>query len=195
MVVPACACYPDSAVTVGLEYRKFDMTNGSCVRAWLIIGLLTLGSHAPAATSDLPEVGKPAPNFQVTTFDGTKLTLADFKGQVVVLNFWATWCGPCKQELPLLDAYYRGRQQFGLKMLAVATEDSLTPSQLAPVQKVVGFPMVKRFKGDYGKIRALPTNVVIDRAGIVRYAKAAMFTLDDLNELLIPLLNEHAPEG
>jgi cytochrome c biogenesis protein CcmG/thiol:disulfide interchange protein DsbE len=55
--------------------------------------------------------------------------------------------------------------------------------------------MVKRFKGDYGKIRALPANVVIDRAGIVRYAKAVMFTLDDLNELLIPLLNEHASDG
>jgi cytochrome c biogenesis protein CcmG, thiol:disulfide interchange protein DsbE len=174
------------------ENRKFDMTNGFHLRWLLIIVLLALGAYAHAG-SELPQVGKPAPNFQVTTYDGTKLALADFKGQVLILNFWATWCGPCKQELPLLDAYYRGRQQFGLKMLAVATEDSLTPYQLKPVQAVVGFPMVNRFKGDYGKIVALPTNVIIDRAGIVRYAKAAAFTLDDLNALLIPLLNETAP--
>jgi cytochrome c biogenesis protein CcmG/thiol:disulfide interchange protein DsbE len=59
----------------------------------------------------------------------------------------------------------------------------------------VSFPMIKRFKGDYGKIKALPTNIIIDRAGIVRYAKAAMFDLDSINEELIPLLKEAPPPG
>jgi len=163
--------------------------------SWLLLVVLAMGPMLECAAKDLPEVGKPAPEFKVTTFDGTKLTLADFKGQVLILNFWATWCGPCRQEMPLLDAYFRARQQFGLKMLAVATEDSLTPFQLLPVQKVVSFPMVRKFKGDYGRIRAVPTNVIIDRGGIVRYAKAAAFTLDDLNELLIPLLKEPSPTG
>jgi cytochrome c biogenesis protein CcmG, thiol:disulfide interchange protein DsbE len=162
--------------------------------ALLLAGVLA-SAGAYASTNDLPQVGKPAPNFQVVTFDGTKVNLADLKGQVILLNFWATWCGPCKRELPLLDAFYRARSQFGLKMYAVATEDSLSPYQLAPVQKVVSFPMIKRFKGDYGKIKALPTNIIIDRAGIVRYAKAAMFELDSINEELIPLLNEPEPAG
>ena len=85
------------------------------------------------------------------------------------------------------------RHLAALKFFAVATEDSLSPRQLAPVQKVVSFPMVKNFHGDYGKIKALPTNIIIDRAGIVRYAKAAMFDIDSINEELIPLLNEPAP--
>jgi peroxiredoxin len=160
-----------------------------------MLALMALAARGHAASQELPEVGKPAPNFQVTTFDGTKRSLADFKGQVVVLNFWATWCGPCKQELPLLDGYYRKRQQFGLKMFAVATEDSLTPLQLMPVQKLISFPLVRKFKGDYGKVKALPTNVVIDRAGIVRYSQAGAFSLDDLNSLLVPLLNEPPPAG
>jgi cytochrome c biogenesis protein CcmG/thiol:disulfide interchange protein DsbE len=164
--------------------------------ALLLAALLACnGAHAWGSSNDLPAVGKPAPNFQVTTFDGTKVSLSELKGQVVLLNFWATWCGPCKKELPLLDAFYRQRGQFGLKVFAVATEDSLSPYQLAPVQKVVSFPMIKRFKGDYGKIKALPTNIIIDRAGIVRYAKAAMFDLDSINEELIPLLKEAPPPG
>jgi cytochrome c biogenesis protein CcmG/thiol:disulfide interchange protein DsbE len=163
---------------------------------WALLVVAVLGGNSARAwkwSDDLPEVGKPAPNFQVVTFDGTKVALSDLKGQVVLLNFWATWCGPCKEELPLLDAFYRGRSQFGLKMFAVATEDSLTPTQLIPVQKVVSFPMAKRFKGEYGKIKALPTNVIIDRQGIVRYARTGMFTLDSINQALIPLLKEPIP--
>jgi cytochrome c biogenesis protein CcmG/thiol:disulfide interchange protein DsbE len=173
------------------------MTYGSPRAALLLVALLAWnGAHAWGLSStELPEVGKPAPNFQVTTFDGTKVALSDLKGQVVLLNFWATWCGPCKRELPLLDAFYRLRSQYGLKMFAVATEDSLTPFQLIPVQKVVSFPMVRKFKGDYGKIKALPTNIIIDRAGIVRYAKAAMFDLDSINAELAPLLQEPMPAG
>jgi cytochrome c biogenesis protein CcmG, thiol:disulfide interchange protein DsbE len=137
------------------------------------------------------EVGKPAPDFQVTTADGQKLTLADFKGQVLVLNFWATWCGPCKQELPLLEGYYRAQQPAGLRILAVATEDSLTPYQLRPLAKILTIPMVKRFKGaDYGEIKALPTNFVIDRDGILRYADAGGFTHESMVQLLGPLLEQ-----
>ena len=146
-------------------------------------------NHAAASPKARFEVGEPAPDFQVTTFDGQKLTLADFKGQVLVLNFWATWCGPCKRELPLLEGYYRAQQPAGLRVLAVATEDSLTPFQLRPLAKILTIPMVKRFKGsDYGEIKMLPTNFVIDRKGILRYAAAGGFTRESMEELLGPLL-------
>lgn len=146
------------------------------------------------AAAKEPAIGKPAPDFHVTTFDGTKLSLADFKGQVLVVNFWATWCAPCKAELPMLDAYYKAQQKAGLKVLAVTTEDSLPPSALKKVSAVLTIPMVRKFTGDYGPIKAVPTNYVIDRAGVLRYAKAGAWTLDDLNDILVPLLREEAPE-
>jgi cytochrome c biogenesis protein CcmG, thiol:disulfide interchange protein DsbE len=168
------------------------MPRGSRARLLAVsfAGLLCVGA---AATTPTPRVDQPAPDFHVTTFEGENLSLADFKGQVLVLNFWATWCGPCKKELPLLEGYYRARRQAGLKVLAVATEDSLTPLQLKPLAKELTIQMVKHFKGDYGEIKMLPTNFVIDRNGILRYAESGGFTLELLNQVLTPLLAERAP--
>jgi hypothetical protein len=95
--------------------------------------------------------------------------------------------------LPLLEGYFRAQQHAGLKVLAVTTEDSLTPYQLKPLQKVLTLPMVKRFSGNYGQIKYLPTNFVIDRAGVLRYAQSGAFSLESLNAILVPLLNEMPP--
>lgn len=140
-----------------------------------------------------PVLNAPAPQFRVTTFDGKKLSLDDFKGQVLVINFWATWCAPCREELPLLDAYYRLQEAAGLRVLAVTTEDSLPMSKLKPLAAVLRIPMARFFRGKYNTLGAVPTNYIIDRSGVLRYAKAGAFTIDDLNELLVPLLNEPIP--
>jgi cytochrome c biogenesis protein CcmG/thiol:disulfide interchange protein DsbE len=170
--------------------REFDMSHG--VKVWAAVIFFAAMANAGVASSNkmTPPVDAPAPDFQVTTFDGRKLALADFKGQVVVLNFWATWCGPCKQELPLLEDYHRRQHVNGLVILAVATEDSLTPFQLRPLAKILTLQMVKRFKGNYGDIRYLPTNFVIDRKGILRYAESGGFTREDLDQVLGPLIAE-----
>ncbi len=157
------------------------------------VGML-LAPIAHAASRSVV-VGEPAPDFDATTINGEKLHLADFKGQVLVLNFWATWCEPCKKELPLLDAYYRAQKDFGLRILAVTTEDSAPIRKLRPLAEKVAFPMLRWMGGPYHQMEGVPTNYIIDRSGVVRYAKAKAFTIDDLNAILVPLLREPTPDA
>lgn len=147
---------------------------------------------ATAATAAI-KVGDQAPDYELPLIDGTKIRSADLRGQVVVLNFWATWCGPCKAELPLLDNYYRLRKDHGLRVFAIATEDSLPAFRLKPLFAAMAIPSARRIKGKFVVMGALPTNYIIDRAGVVRYAKAGAFDLDDLNRILVPMLREPAP--
>ena len=149
---------------------------------------------AAPATAAGPRVGQPAPDFQLTLVDGSHVRLSELRGQVVVLNFWATWCVPCRAELPLLDGYYRVAQRHGLKVFAATTEDSLPLYRLQRVFAAMAIGAVRNMRGPYAPIEgAVPTNFVIDRAGRIRYAAAGAFTLAELNRILIPLLNEPAP--
>lgn len=156
--------------------------------ALALAGFLSVGAEKSA-----PKVGEIAPRFELTMVDGTKVSSDQLRGQVVVLNFWATWCGPCKRELPLLDSYYAVQQKAGLKVVAIATEDSVPLYQLRKLFAAMHIPSARKIKGNYPILTGVPTNYIIDRAGRIRYAKSAAFDLDDLNRELVPLLREPAP--
>jgi cytochrome c biogenesis protein CcmG/thiol:disulfide interchange protein DsbE len=163
---------------------------------WLACFIALLVACAmPSAQAQELAINKPAPDFRARTFDGKDVTLADFRGQVLIINFWATWCGPCKEELPLLNSFYDAANQnnYGLKILAITTEDSLPMETLKPLAAKVSFDMARQYHGPYSVLKGVPTNYVIDRNGILRYAKADAFDLDSLNAVIIPLLRQPMP--
>ena len=166
------------------------LIRGTSFALALAAGLATpLGAH-----SEKVAVGQPAPDFTLTLIDGTKIKRDDLRGEVVVLDYWATWCGPCREELPLLDRYYELQKKHGLRVFAVATEDSVPASQMKKLFAVMHIQPTRRIKGPYDIIdNGVPTNIIIGRDGRIRYAKAGAFTLDSLNQLIVPLLNEPAP--
>jgi peroxiredoxin len=172
---------------------SFGQFEGDGMIRRLLLALALIFAIASPTQARAPKVGEPAPDFQLTLVNGTKVSLADLRGQVVVINFWATWCGPCKRELPTLDAYYVIQKHLGLRVFAATTEDSVPEHSLHVLFDRMTIEPVHRLKGPYQPLGGVPTNFVIDRAGVVRYAKAGAFDLDLLNEVLVPLLREPAP--
>ena len=158
-----------------------------------LIFIAALAIPVAALAAPTVKVGQPAPEATMTPINGAPIKLSQLRGQVVVLNYWATWCVPCRVELPMLDRYYRIQGKHGLKVFAVTTEDSLPASKLKPLFGALAISPVRKIRGPYSNFEAVPTNIIIDRAGIVRYAKAGSLELEDLNRLLVPLLQEPAP--
>jgi len=167
------------------------------MRLWGGVAILTAAAMAVGTAGSTHQIkpGDSAPSYTITAFDKSKTSSDSLRGQVVVINRWATWCGPCKKELPLLDAYYRAHAAQGLKVFAVTTDDSVEEFRLKPLQKVLAIPLVHRFQGSSGFpiLEGVPTNYVIDRRGVVRYAQAAAFDEAALDQIVGPLLAEPAP--
>ena len=115
--------------------------------------------------------GKLAPPMSAKLLDGTVFSLNDNAGKVVVVNVWATWCAPCRAEMPALDAYFRQHRDEGLVLLAISWDDPKDEAKVREVMSAYSFPAALARDADlkgYGRIWRLPLTFVIDRRGILR---------------------------
>jgi thiol-disulfide isomerase/thioredoxin len=115
----------------------------------------------------------PAPGFQLTGRNGKAVDLSQFKGQVVMINFWATWCGPCRQEMPLLEDIYKKYKPMGFTMLAVNVEPDSKAAEawLGKLSKPVSFPVAFDTESKVSKmykVAGMPSTVFVDRKGNIR---------------------------
>ncbi len=118
-------------------------------------------------------IGGPAPDFKLWNLQGQAVSLSDYRGSVVFVNFWATWCGPCKVEMPAMERLYRDFQSKGLEILAVST-DAQGAVVTRPFQEKMGltFPILHDSDYTIGRLygaRTLPMSFLIDRQGIIRH--------------------------
>lgn len=142
-----------------------------------------IGSGGPYGPVDLPpelatsglevgtRTGMQAPDFILPTLDGRDLRLSDLRGQAVVLNFWASWCSPCRREMPLLVGAYRQFRDQGLMVVAVNVQEDAESARKFAREFGLPFPVALDRTGDVTnayRLLGLPTTFFIDRNGVVR---------------------------
>ncbi len=120
-----------------------------------------------------PTIGSPSPPFTLKNMEGKSVSLSDFSGKVILLNFWATWCGPCRVEMPAMEALYREMHSHGLEIVAVSV-DAQGIEVTKPFQEAMGltFPILHDPEYEVGLAygaRTLPISYVIDRKGIIQH--------------------------
>jgi peroxiredoxin len=115
--------------------------------------------------------GAAAPQFTLGSRAGQDVSLAQYKGQVVMLNFWASWCGPCRQEMPLLESIYKKYNKLGFTMIGVNVEPDSNAANDWLKQTPVSFPILYDKESKVSKaydVATMPSTVIIDRTGKVR---------------------------
>ncbi len=130
---------------------------------------LMLAAALLFTTGGVAEAGNAASDFTLRDVDNKEVHLADLNGKVVVLSFWATWCGPCKEEMPHLQRMYDKYKDQGFVLLSISSDDARTASKVKPYIRAKGFnfPVLldkdSKVTGVYNPAKTLPWTVVIDR--------------------------------
>jgi cytochrome c biogenesis protein CcmG/thiol:disulfide interchange protein DsbE len=175
------------------------------MKRWTMLALLAvavaLGGYASARLrrGEPPvAVGAAAPDFTLPALRGGTVTLSALRGRVVALNFWATWCPPCKAEIPDLAAVYAARGEGCLEILGIA-EDSGSAQEVAAAAEELGinYPVLldgaDGAVGELFEVPAYPRTILVDAGGRVRGLFKGIVHRPALEEALAPLLAEAAP--
>jgi peroxiredoxin len=132
-----------------------------------IVAALVLALPAMAAAPN-----GPAPPFSLPSKGGSEVSLAQYKGQVVMINFWASWCGPCRQEMPLLEDIYKKYNKLGFTLIGVNVEPDSKAADDWLKQTPVTFPILYDKDSKVSRlydVSGMPSTVIIDRKGNLRY--------------------------
>ena len=142
------------------------------VHLLLILLFFTLFVREGICLDTALQRGKLAPAFELPEINGNKISLSDYKGKVILINFWATYCGPCKAEMPSLNNLFVAFKNNGFIVLAISVDPAEKPVQSFLKDKKITFPVLmdkdqEVYFDQYG-VLGLPTSFLIDRDGIVR---------------------------
>ena len=162
------------------------------MRKVLLAGLcVAMACGALAAPPTL--VGKEAPDFALKGLDGRNLRLSEFRGQVVLVNFWVRWAGDTRQQMPALDRINTTYQRAGLVVLGVSVDEDLRRARDFAGSSHVSYPILFDTGSDIGRdylLEKMPVTILVDRAGVVRYSTVGFkrgderIYLDKIRELL-----------
>lgn len=169
---------------------------------WVVVSVLVVRRMAPQVLAALgagSPLGADAPSFEVRTLSGHLLSADSLRGKVVLVNVWATWCPPCRLEMPGFERVYRDRRDEGFEVLGLSTDQGGTAEVRRFLEeRGITYPvamadgaLVERFGG----ARALPTSYLLDASGRIRYRVEGFFAEPALRAAVGRLLAERREEG
>ena len=162
--------------------------------ALLVFIVVRLGPQAGALLG-LESGDRETPALEVTTLDGSPLTLAELRGKVVIVNFWATWCGPCKLEMPALQAAHERYDSNEVAVIGLSVDSGPNGVRAFLEERGITYPVgmaTWEHRRAFGGIRGIPTTFVVDRSGTVRHRVVGYFTPPAMNAAVRRLLDEDA---
>ena len=165
------------------------------MRRVLLAGSLILGALWGVASGAAPPtlLGKAAPDFVLKSMSGENLRMSEFRGQVVLVNFWARWAGDSRQEMPALDRINTTYSRAGLVVLGVSIDEDMGRAREFAGAMKVSYPILFDTGADIGRkylLEKMPMTILVDRSGVVRYANVGFKRgderayLDHIRELL-----------
>ncbi len=135
----------------------------------MVLGVLASGAWNLSLAI---EIGQPAPDFTLKSLQGENLRLEEYRGKVVLINFWASWCGPCRQEMPILDRIHKRYAPAGFSVLGVNVESEEKKARKVANRLNVSFPLLfdqNQQVSEAYSLESMPYTVLVDRDGQVRY--------------------------
>lgn len=164
---------------------------------WVLTGRVEQPASLPIA-----ETSRPAPDFALSGLDGKTVRLSDYRGKIVLVNFWGTWCEPCKEETPALQAVYQKLRDQGLVVIGVdlRNQERGGPDGDADVRNFaarynLAYPIVLDTAGETGRafqVYVLPTSFFIDQTGTIRRVSFSAVTAEDVEAVFKKLQQEAA---
>jgi thiol-disulfide isomerase/thioredoxin len=157
---------------------------------------IRLGPQIGALTGIGPALGS-APEVRFTTLEGAQVGPEDLQGKVVVVNFWATWCPPCRLEIPALQKLYQERQSDDVLVIGLSTDNaSRATVQAFLAERGVTYPVgmaTPELRRGFGGISALPTTFILDREGVIQHRVFGFFAPPAMRAAVNRLLDEAPP--
>lgn len=139
----------------------------------------------------LAQKGGTVTDFTIGALDGDPIALADYEGEVIIMNFWATWCPPCRAEMPGINRFYEAYKDDGLVVLAINEEESAETVRPFIQTNNFSFPVLLDSEGRVAQqysTRSFPTTFIIDRQGIIQHVQTGEISEDELARVVLPLL-------